>query len=55
VTLAPGEFASGELAPGIWIERDWTENGSVDNSSSLRIGGFDQVRLCPDDPPLNQP
>ena len=55
ITLAPGESASGELEPGIWIERDWTENGSVDNPESLRIGGFDQVRLCPDDPPLNQP
>jgi len=55
ISLAPGESASGELAPGIWLERDWTENGSVNNPKSMRIGGFDQVRLCPDEPPLSQP
>jgi hypothetical protein len=55
VIIPLGESASGELPGGMYLVRDWTENGAVDNPAYVATTeeiGYIYVNLCPDNPPL---
>jgi hypothetical protein len=50
-----GQSVGGELPGGMYVVRDWTENGAVDNEAYVATSeeiGFVYVNLCPGNDPL---